>query len=77
MQMEIRIKLMGVLRDKTPEGGALQMSENGTIRDALEALEIPSEIAQTFTVNGQLSHDHSRVLSNSDELTVFPPVGGG
>lgn len=75
--MEIRVKLMGVLRDKTPEGGALQMSENGTIRDALEALEIPLEIAQTFTVNGQLSRDHSLVLSDSDELTVLPPVGGG
>jgi len=68
---------MGVLRDKTPEGGALQMSENGTIRDALEALEIPLEIAQTFTVNGQLSRDQSLVLSDSDELTVLPPVGGG
>ncbi len=75
--MEIRVKLMGVLRDKTPEGGALQMSENGTIRDALEALEIPLEIAQTFTVNGQLSRDQSLVLSDSDELTVLPPVGGG
>ena len=68
---------MGVLRDKTPEGGVLQMSENGTIRDALETLEIPLEIAQTFTVNGQLSRDQSLVLSDSDELTVLPPVGGG
>lgn len=75
--MEIRVKLMGVLRDKMPEGGALQMSENGTIREALEALEIPLEIAQTFTVNGQLSRDQSLVLSDSDELTVLPPVGGG
>ncbi len=75
--MEIRVKLMGVLRDKTPEGGVLQMSENGTIRDALETLEIPLEIAQTFTVNGQLSRDQSLVLSDSDELTVLPPVGGG
>ena len=68
---------MGVLRDKTPAGGALQMSENGTIRDALEALEIPPEIAQTFTVNGQLSRDQSLVLNDSDELTILPPVGGG
>ena len=75
--MEVRIKLMGMLRDKAPPAGKLDLAEGATIDDALRALEIPADSVQVFTVNGHLVRDRSRRLSAGDELSVLPPVGGG
>ena len=68
---------MGMLKDKVPSDGALELKDNASIRDALIALGIPVESVQVFQVNGQLERDNSRELADNDELTVLPPVGGG
>jgi sulfur carrier protein ThiS len=75
--VEIRIKLMGMLKDKAPPGGTLDVSEGATIEDALTALKIPVDSVQVFTINGQLVRDRARRLNTGDELSVLPPVGGG
>lgn len=75
--MKIQIKLMGVLKDKTPADGQLTISDDATIRDVLQQMDIPVDSVQVFTVNGSLERDKSRTLAENDELTVFPPVGGG
>lgn len=75
--MEIRIKLMGMLKDKAPPGGTLDVPEGATIEDALTALKIPVDSVQVFTINGQLVRDRARRLNTGDELSVLPPVGGG
>jgi sulfur carrier protein ThiS len=75
--MEIRVKLMGVLKPKSPADGKLELPDGATIDDALRALDISAASVQVFTVNGQLVRDRSRVLSANDELSVLPPVGGG
>lgn len=75
--MNIRVKLMGVLKDKTPPNGELNVNDAGTIRDVLLALDIPPETVQVFTVNGNLERDQSRSLVENDDLAVLPPVGGG
>ncbi|MFP6666857.1 MAG: MoaD/ThiS family protein [Pirellulales bacterium] len=75
--MRISIKLMGMLRDKTPGSGAIELSEGATIKDALLALDIGAAGVQVFTVNGQLHRDASAALADGDELSVIPPVGGG
>jgi molybdopterin converting factor small subunit len=75
--MKINIKLMGMLRDKTPDGGALELPDCAAISDALQALDIDASSVQVFTVNGQLQRDNSFALSDGDELSVIPPVGGG
>ncbi len=75
--MEIRVKLMGVLKPKSPDNGKLELADAATIDDALRALDIAAASVQVFTVNGQLVRDRSRVLSAGDELSVLPPVGGG
>lgn len=77
MMVEIQVKLMGVLKDKMPEDGRLELPDAGTIQDALDVLGIATETVHVFTLNGQLERDKSRRLSNADELTVLPPVGGG
>ncbi len=68
---------MGMLKDKTPKGGKLTLPEGATIEEALQALDIPVDSVQVFTVNGQLERDRARALSPQDELSILPPVGGG
>ena len=75
--MRIRLKLMGLLKDKTPPGDALEFAAGATIEDVLKSLEIPSDSVQVFSVNGQIEKEKSRALEDDDELTVLPPVGGG
>jgi sulfur carrier protein ThiS len=75
--MEIHLKLMGILKDRAPENGTIELADEGTIEDALVAVGIPSDSVQVFTVNGTVERDRHRVLKPDDELTVLPPMGGG
>ena len=75
--MQIRIKLKGMLKSKSPPGDVLDLPPPGTIATALDLLEISQETIQVFTVNGDLVRDRSRALAAGDELVVLPPVGGG
>ncbi len=68
---------MGILKEKTPDSGTLELRDSATITDALNALEILVEGVHVFTVNGQLVRDKRHELTSGDELTVLPPVGGG
>jgi sulfur carrier protein ThiS len=75
--MQIRLKLMGMLKAKTPASGALEVAAGATIDDVLRALEIAPQTVRVFTVNGEFERDRSRVLAPNDELSAIPPVGGG
>ncbi len=75
--MKITVKLMGMLRDKTPSGGMLELAGDATIEDALVAMQIPVDSVHVFSVNGNLERDKQRPLAAHDELTVLPPAGGG
>lgn len=68
---------MGMLKDKGPTSGELELADDATIADSLVALQIPVESVHVFTVNGTLERDKTRILAEGDELTVLPPVGGG
>jgi len=75
--MEIRVKLMGILKDKSPSNGKIEVPDGGTIEDALRAVGIPVDSVQVFTVNGQVERNRQCALSADDELTILPPMGGG
>ncbi len=75
--MIVRLKLMGVLKAKTPDDGQLELEDGATIEDVLRALEVPVESVQVFTVNGSLERNRGRLLSDGDELSVLPPAVGG
>lgn len=75
--MQIQLKLMGMLKDRTPSDGTLDLQDAATIQDALRALEVDVDSVHVFTVNGTLQRDKSHGLEDGDELVVFPPVGGG
>jgi len=75
--MEITIKLMGLLKEKTPPDSKLELADGADINAALAALDVVSETIAVFTVNGSITRDRAQVLNPGDELTVLPPVGGG
>jgi sulfur carrier protein ThiS len=75
--MKIRIKLMGLLKSRTPSDGGLTLPDQASIREALSSLHIPPESVQVFSVNGDLVRDPSHRLCEGDELMILPPVGGG
>ena len=75
--MRIRLKLMGMLKARTPEGSVLEIADGATIGDALHALGLAPQATHVVTVNGQVERDRGRVLAPDDELTIIPPVGGG
>ncbi len=75
--MIVHVKLMGVLKPKTPPGDQLELEEGASIEDVLRRLDVPAESVQIFTVNGSLERDRGRVLIDGDALSVLPPAGGG
>ena len=75
--MQIRVKLMGMLKSKNPPGGVIEVRDGATIAEALAALEIPGDSVQVFTINGSLQRNKDYVLAPNDEFSALPPVGGG
>jgi sulfur carrier protein ThiS len=75
--IQVHVKLMGMLKEKTPDGGMMELADGATVAAALDRLQIPPESVQLVTVNGQLVRDSNRPLAPNDELTILPPVGGG
>jgi len=75
--MQISVKLMGVLKEKMPADGLLELEDHATIEEVLVRLDITGAKSSAFTVNGSFERDRSRKLSDGDELSVIPPVGGG
>lgn len=75
--MQVRVKLMGVFKDKTPEGGVIELSDGATIENALIELDIPIQRVHTVLVNSTMDRNLNRQLNTDDELTVLAPVGGG
>lgn len=75
--MKIGVKLMGVLKSKTPDGGELELNDEACVLDVLTALDIPTKRVQVVFVNGKPEPNFERSLASDDALTVLAPVGGG
>jgi sulfur carrier protein ThiS len=77
--MRVAVRTFGNLRRYLPDGGqgaSVSLSETATIRDVLDALGIPENEAWRVSLNGTLVSVEA-ALSDSDEVSVFAPVGGG
>ena len=75
--VRIGVKLMGMLKSKNPPDGHLEVSDDVTIAEVLQMLEVAPDSVQVFSVNGQLERAATRKLTEGDELSIIPPVGGG
>ncbi|MHA1968607.1 MAG: MoaD/ThiS family protein [Candidatus Hodarchaeales archaeon] len=81
--INIHVKLFATLRDYGPknlgigESFTFGLSDSSNILNLLEKLRIPKEHAKIVIVNGNITNDHNSVLEENDEISIFPPVGGG
>jgi len=75
--MQIRVKLMAALKEKSPEGDVLSLRDGATINDALATMKVPGNFVHLVMVNNQMERDRGRALAEDDELMVMPPVGAG
>ena len=75
--MRVHVTLMGVLKQKTPEGGLLDLSDGANVQAMLEALDISRKQVQVVSINGAFERDLGRMLASGDQVTVLAPVSGG
>lgn len=75
--MEIQVKLMGMLRRKSPPDDTLELPDGTTIQQALEALDIAPEQVQVVLINDRPQRDKSQPLQPGDQMTVLALVGSG
>jgi molybdopterin converting factor small subunit len=75
--MQIRLKLMGILRAKAPEGNMLEVPEGASIEDVMQTLDVPEIHVHVAMIDGQHQRDRTVTLVEGQELMLMPPVGGG
>lgn len=76
----VTVKLFAALRKFLPpggeEGGVLRLPVGSTVRDAIEALGIPPDHAGMLVSRDEHIEVDS-LLSDGQELSIFPPLAGG
>ena len=81
--MHITVKLFALLREKAGTDTIhLQVPENATVSQALEALQQQHPILEPYFTTVRLSLrmefvEADTVLSAGDEVALIPPVSGG
>lgn len=74
--MEIEVRLFATFRQGREKKQILNVSENTTITDILDKINIKEEEVAILLLNG-MDGGVDRKLNNKDVLSIFPPVGGG
>jgi sulfur carrier protein ThiS len=77
VSVQIKVKLTGIFKSKTPEGGVLELPDGTSIESALAILDIPAGNAHVIMLNAAMERDLTRKLAPDDDLTVLAPVHGG
>ncbi len=79
INLKISVTLHSYLRELLPlqdKGVAnLDLPEGSCIEDVFTLLKLPPKLA--CAVNGDIEHDHFRVLQDGDALHFFRPAAGG
>jgi len=77
----VYVKLFATLRSHRPglgigEAFPVEVADGATVRDLIRQLQLPEDEVRLVFVNA-VACERDRVLSDGDELGIFPPVGGG
>ena len=81
--MRIHVKLFATLRERGPEGldigeaFTVSLKENSTVNDLLNYLGITIKEAKIIMINHNSIMSYDEPLHENDEISIFPPVGGG
>ena len=79
--MDVHVKLFATLRRQFPDLGigeamSVTLPQGATIAHLVERLDLPDEQVKVVFVNGTV-REREFMLSDGDEVGIFPPVGGG
>ncbi len=79
--MIVQVKLFATLRRNYPQLGIgeampVELPADATVGQLLQKLAIPTAQAKIVFV-GNVARGEDHVLSEGDEIGIFPPVGGG
>ncbi|NLY86694.1 MAG: MoaD/ThiS family protein [Tissierellia bacterium] len=74
--MSVEVRLFATFREGRQNKYFLELDDGTTVLDVLNLLNINPEEASIILINGK-NVDVTKVLSNGDVLSLFPPVGGG
>jgi molybdopterin converting factor small subunit len=79
--MKVEVRLFAILQPYLPAGAhgdcvSLDLPPGATVRDVVESLKIPGQLACLTVVNGR-DADPEQILAPGDELALFPPLAGG
>lgn len=77
----VHVKLFATLRRVRPDVPLGQpfpmtLAKGATVADLIEELGLPEEEVKLIFVNAHF-REREHVLSEGDEIGIFPPVGGG
>ncbi len=76
MQTFLIVKLFAYLRDGIGKETKVVYKKGMTILDLLNELNINQKDARLLIVNGK-HEQFNYVIKEDDEISIFPPVGGG
>ena len=79
--MKVALHLFATLGAYLPDGAqgdgaVLSVADGTTVADVVRDLGIPSDLEFLSVVNGH-EVELDRVLTDGDDLTLFPPLTGG
>ena len=79
--MIVQVKLFATLRRHYPQIGIgepmpVELPDGATIKQLIEHIRLPVADVKIVFVNGIVQKDE-HVLSDGDQVGIFPPVGGG
>lgn len=79
----VNVKLFATLRNYGPknleigESFPVKISKTTSIEDLLGKLGIPREHAKIIMINRNIVNNLNKKLISDDDISIFPPVGGG
>jgi molybdopterin converting factor small subunit len=74
--MKIKTRLFATLREGRGKELEVEVGNDSTVKEIIEALSIEREDVALLLINGR-DGSFDTVLTESDVVSLFPPVGGG
>lgn len=74
--MEVKVRLFATLREGRFKEKMLELGPLPTPQTVIDLLEIPLEEVAILLINGR-DGKMETVLTETDVVSIFPPVGGG
>ncbi|MBF4692920.1 MoaD/ThiS family protein [Fusibacter ferrireducens] len=74
--MEIKVRLFATLREGRGKEIMVSLGDNPTTQMIIDQLNIKAEDVAILLINGR-DGSMSKVLEETDVVSIFPPVGGG